>query len=76
MGSSSRALAHLASALGAPLLPRTFLLPVAAPRADPDDPRDSPAVGIGPGRLLLDANPDVALHHMHDPNQDRLSRRA
>jgi hypothetical protein len=22
---------------------------------------------------LLDANPDVALHHMHDPNQDRLS---
>jgi hypothetical protein len=27
---------------------------------------------VAPGRALLDANPEIALHHMHDPNQDRL----
>jgi pimeloyl-ACP methyl ester carboxylesterase len=73
IGSSSGALAHLAAALGAPFLPQTFLLPVAQPQVHPDDPRHGLAAGLGPARLLLDANPDVALHHMHDPNQDRLS---
>ena len=73
IGSSSGALAHLAAALGAPFLPQTFLLPVRQPRVHPDDPRAGLAAGRGPGRMLLDANPDVALHHMHDPNQDRLS---
>lgn len=73
VGSSSGALAHLAAALGAPFLPQTFLLPVAQPRVHPDEPRHGLAAGLGPARLLLDANPDVALHHMHDPNQDRLS---
>jgi pimeloyl-ACP methyl ester carboxylesterase len=73
IGSSSGALAHLAAALGVPFLPQTFLLPVAQPQVHPDDPRHGMAAGAGPGRLLLDANPEVALHHMHDPNQDRLS---
>jgi pimeloyl-ACP methyl ester carboxylesterase len=73
LGSSSGALAHLAAALGAPFLPQTFLLPVAQPQVHPDDPRGGLAAGLGPARLLLDANPEVALHHMHDPNQDRLS---
>ncbi|GAA5133255.1 alpha/beta fold hydrolase [Pseudonocardia adelaidensis] len=73
VGSSSGALAHLAAALGVPYLPQTFLLPVAQPQVHPDDPRHGLAAGRGPGRMLLDANPDVALHHMHDPNQDRLS---
>jgi len=73
VGSSSGALAHLAAALGVPFLPQTFLLPVAQPRVHPDEPRHGLAAGLGPARLLLDANPDVALHHMHDPNQDRLS---
>jgi pimeloyl-ACP methyl ester carboxylesterase len=73
VGSSNGALAHLAAALGIPYLPQTFLLPVAQPQVDPDDPRHGLAAGTGPGRMLLDANPDVALHHMHDPNQDRLS---
>jgi pimeloyl-ACP methyl ester carboxylesterase len=73
IGSSSGALAHLAAALDAPFLPQTFLVPVAQPQVHPDDPRGGLAAGLGPGRLLLDANPHVALHHMHDPNQDRLS---
>jgi hypothetical protein len=73
VGSSSGALTHLAVALGVPFLPQTFLLPVAQPQVAPDDPRDDLAAGAGPGRLLLDANPEVALHHMHDPNQDRSS---
>jgi pimeloyl-ACP methyl ester carboxylesterase len=73
IGSSNGALAHLAAALGAPYLPQTFLLPVRQPRVHPDDPRAGLAAGRGPGRIVLDSNPDVALHHMHDPNQDRLS---
>lgn len=73
LGSSSGALAHLAAALDAPFLPQTFLLPVAQPQVHPDDPRHGLAAARGPARLLLDANPDIALHHMHDPNQDRLS---
>jgi pimeloyl-ACP methyl ester carboxylesterase len=73
VGSSSGALAHLAAALGVPYLPQTILLPVAQPQVHPDDPRHGLAAGVGPGRMLLDANPDIALHHMHDPNQDRLS---
>jgi pimeloyl-ACP methyl ester carboxylesterase len=73
VGSSGGAVAHLAAALGAPFLPQTFLLPVAQPQVHPDDPRHGLAAGLGPARLLLDANPEVALHHMHDPNQDRLS---
>jgi len=73
IGSSNGALAHLAAALGAPYLPQTFLLPVRQPQVHPDDPGAGLAAGRGPGRMVLDANPDVALHHMHDPNQDRLS---
>lgn len=30
------------------------------------------AWGREPGRTLLDANPELQLHHMHDANQDRL----
>jgi hypothetical protein len=73
VGSSSGALAHLATALGAPFLPQTFLLPVAQPDVHPDGPRGAMTAGIGPAELLLDANPEVALHHMHDPNQARMS---
>jgi len=73
VGSSSGALVHLAAALGVPFLPQTFLLPVAQPQVDPDDPRHGLEAAREPARRLLEANPDVALHHMHDPNQDRLS---
>ncbi|WP_433298725.1 alpha/beta fold hydrolase [Pseudonocardia sp. CA-142604] len=74
VGSTSGAMAHLAAALGAPFLPQTFLLPVARPDVGRDDPRGGMTAGIGPAELLLDANPEVALHHTHDPDQDRLSQ--
>jgi hypothetical protein len=75
IGSSSGALVHLCAALGIPYLPTTFLLPVRQRGGDPDDPRRGLESGLDPAVRLLDANPDVDLHHMHDPNQDRLSLR-
>jgi hypothetical protein len=72
VGSSNGALVHLACALGAPFLPQTFLIPVRRSGIDPDDPVADMAWGRGPGRRLLDANPELQLHHMHDANQDRL----
>jgi hypothetical protein len=71
IGSSNGAGVHLYSALGIPWLPQTFLVPVRQ-SVDPDDPQEAMEVGIDPGRRLLDANPDLQLHHMHDANQDRL----
>ncbi|MDG4765497.1 hypothetical protein O7632_15530 [Solwaraspora sp. WMMD406] len=75
VGSSSGALVHLWAALGVPWLPQTFFIPVAQ-RVHPDDPTGAMRKGITPGRALLDANPDIQLHHMHDANQDRLMVRA
>lgn len=72
IGSSSGALVHLAAALGLPWLPQTALVPVALPGMDPDEPRKSLDTGRRPGDRLVAANPDLQLHHMHDPNQDRL----
>ena len=72
VGSSNGAAVHLAAALGAPWLPQTFMVPVRNPGNDPDDPRRDLEWGRQPARALLDANPDVQVHHMHDPVQDRL----
>ena len=72
IGSSSGALVHLCAALGIPWLPQTFLVPVRQTEVGPDEPRRSMAAGAPLGRRLLEANPDLQLHHMHDPNQDRL----
>ncbi len=72
VGSSSGALVHLCAALGIPWLPQTFLVPVRQTGVAPDDPRRSMAVGAPLGRRLLEANSDLQLHHMHDPNQDQL----
>jgi hypothetical protein len=75
VGSSSGALVHLCAALGIPFLPSTFLIPVRRRGVHPDDPRAGmEAARAGAGRLLA-ANPELDLHHMHDPNQDRLSLR-
>jgi hypothetical protein len=71
IGSASGALVHLYSALGAPWLPQTFLIPVRA-EVDPDDPRAALRFGEDIADRLLEPNPDLALHHMHDPAQDRL----
>ena len=72
IGSASGAVAHLCAALGVPWLPQTVLIPVRREAIDPDDPRRALAAGIGPARALLDANPELSVHHMHDPNHDRL----
>jgi len=72
IGSSNGALVHLAAALGAPWLPQTFMCPVRHFGTDPDDPRLGFAAGRPIVEALLAAAPEMAVHHMHDPNQDRL----
>ncbi|MGW3173411.1 hypothetical protein [Streptomyces sp. NPDC001153] len=72
IGSANGALVHLAAALDAAWLPRTLLLPVRRRGVAPDDPRGDLAAVRESGRALLGANPDLVLHHMRDPNQDRL----
>ncbi len=72
VGSSSGALTHLCAALGAPWLPQTTFVPVRQIGVHPDDAVDGMEAGREPGRLLLEHNPELQLHHMHDPNQDRL----
>ncbi|NYI03783.1 hypothetical protein [Allostreptomyces psammosilenae] len=70
VGSVSGAAVHLAAALRAPVLPQTFLVPVRA-RVDPDRPDVALRAGRALGEHLVEANPELALCHMHDPNQDR-----
>lgn len=72
IGSSDGALVHLAAALGAPWLPQTLLIPVRRRGGHPDDPAEALRRHRDAGRALVDANPDLVLHHMHDANQDRL----
>lgn len=72
IGSSNGAGVHLNAALGIPWLPQTFLIPVQQPDVHPDETLDGMKAGMEPARLLLEANPDIQLHHMHDANQDRL----
>ena len=73
LGSSNGALTHLAAACGIPWLPQTMLVPVRRPGADPDDYRAAAEFGVRHAPRLLDRNPGVQLHHMHDANQDALS---
>src|SRR5947209_6146747 len=72
IGSSSGALIHLCAALGIPWLPQTFLVPVRRSGIAPGDMKADMEWGRGPGQVLLEANPELQLHHMHDANQDRL----
>jgi hypothetical protein len=71
IGSSNGALAHLAAAMQVPWLPGTVLVPVARV-ADPQRPADALEFGRRHAPPFLAANPDVALHHMHDQVQDEL----
>ncbi len=75
LGSSSGALVHLCAALGVPWLPQTLLLPVRQRDIPVDDPMRAVHTFDATARSLLAANPDLVLHHMHDPNQDRLTLR-
>jgi hypothetical protein len=72
IGSSNGALVHLCAALGIPWLPQTVLIPVRQSAFGPDEPVKAMRFGAEHAPRLLDANPDLQLHHMHDPNQDRL----
>jgi hypothetical protein len=73
VGSSGGALVHLCAAMGVPWLPQTLLLPVRQRDVPPDDIRRAAHAFDRTARALLDRNPDLVLHHMHDPNQDRLT---
>jgi hypothetical protein len=72
VGSSNGALTHLWAALGIPWLPQTFLIPVARSGPHPDEPLQDIQWAEEWAAVFLKANSDVQLHHMHDPNQDRL----
>ena len=72
IGSSNGAAVHLWAALGIPWLPQTFLVPVARSGVPPDEPQQEVRWAEKPARDFLAANPEVELHHMFDPNQDRL----
>jgi hypothetical protein len=72
VGASSGALVHLYCALGIPWLPQTFLIPVRHTGAHPDEPREDMEWGKTLAPALLETNQELALHHMHDANQDRL----
>jgi hypothetical protein len=72
VGSSNGAVTHLAAALGVPWLPQTLLLAVRAGARDPDDPAADMRALTPTGRALVEANPGLELHHMHDPVHDRL----
>src|SRR5215208_5729567 len=74
IGSSNGALVHLCAALGIPWLPQTFLIPVRR-NMDPDEPVQELEWGRGAARSLLAVNPELELHQMFDPNQDRLMAR-
>ena len=75
IGSSNGALVHLCAALGIPWLPQTVLIPVRQSAFGPDEPQRAMQFGAAHAPALLDANPELQLHHMHDPNQDRLMAR-
>jgi hypothetical protein len=77
LGSSNGAVIHLCAALGIPFLPQNQLMLVHEPGLDPDQPRDIMQRGIPIAEALLANNPDLALHHMVDPCNDRyMSREA
>jgi hypothetical protein len=73
IGSSGGALTHLCAALGVPWLPQTLMIPLRQRGVSPDDPMRAAHAFDATARALLDRNPDLELHHMHDPNQDRLT---
>jgi hypothetical protein len=71
LGASNGALTHLAAAMQIPWLPGTVLVPVKR-SGDPDDLVAAMQFGAQSAPPLLDANPDIVLHHMHDQAQDEL----
>ena len=73
VGSTPGSAVHLAAALGMPLLPQTLLLPLRHRGVDLDDPGADIAEARPVAEALLAANPDLVVHHMADPTNDRLT---
>lgn len=73
IGSTPGSAVHLSAALGMPLLPQTLLLPLARDGVSPDDPKADIAAVRPVAEALLERNPDLVVHHMSDPNNDRLT---
>lgn len=73
VGSTPGSAAHLAAALGMPLLPQTLLLPLRHHGIALDDPGADIAAARPVAEALLAANPDLVVHHMADPTNDRLT---
>jgi hypothetical protein len=71
IGSSNGAATHLCAALGIPWLPQTLLILVRR-RTPEDEPRKDLEWSCEPAARFLANNPDIQIHHMNDPNQDRL----
>src|SRR5690606_29905735 len=55
--------------------PQTLLLPLRQQHVPPDDAEQAAGAFTATARQLLARNPDLVLHQMHDPNQDRLTSR-
>jgi hypothetical protein len=72
IGSSDGALIHLCALFGIPWLPQTCLVPVRRTGIDPDDAQAEFEWAREPAKIFLDVNPEVQLHHLCDPSQDRL----
>ncbi|KAA2254037.1 hypothetical protein F0L68_30965 [Solihabitans fulvus] len=72
IGASNGAAVHLCAALGMPWLPQTTLLPILWQGNDPDRPAAAMRFGQQAAEPLLEYNPDVVLHHVHDGNQGRV----
>lgn len=73
IGSSGGAAVHLGALLGIPWLPQTFFIPVQRHNDfTVDEPKKALEWAIKPAELLLKNNPQLQLHHMFDPSQDRL----
>lgn len=73
VGSTPGSAVHLAAALAMPVLPQTLLLPVAHPKLALDDPRADIEAVRPAAEALLARNPDLVVHHMADPSNDRLT---
>ncbi|HZU80931.1 MAG TPA: hypothetical protein VE991_13520 [Acidimicrobiales bacterium] len=73
IGSNPGSATHLAAALGAPLLPQTLLLPLRHRGVDLDEPWEDVAVARPVAEAILERNPELIVHHMADPTNDRLT---
>lgn len=71
IGSSNGAATHLGGILGIPWLPQTVLC-AARRRMHVDELKQDIEWGRKHIRTLLDNNPELEAHQMHDPLQDRL----